>query len=1149
MNRLIPTIKVLALVFGLLGVMTLTAGAAYGQAISGNIVGTVTDSSGAAVASADVNVTNINTGVGGNSKTNATGEYRFDNLLIGFYKITVKASGFRTTTVQVEVQLNVTATANVTLSPGAANEVVEVSGEAPIIDTTTAQIQSTYEDKQLADLPTAAFGGALGSGVLNLSLLQSGVGTSGGLGAGSGPAVGGQRPRDNNFTIEGVDNNNKGVTGPLAYVPNDAVANFTVLQNQFNAEFGHSNGGQFNTVVLSGTNSFHGRAYEYFQNRNLNAIDQAVVNNTPPGSPIIQPRYDNNRFGGQVGGPIFKNKLFFFVNYEYNPVGQVALPGGTLCAPTANGYTQLLGIAGVSTANVNAMKNFVQAPVPDTTNCVQSSVSGNTIETGSFQLNAPNWLNNKALTTSMDYNISDRDQVRGRYIYNSLSQIDAGLIGTTLPVFFTNLTQPFHVIALSEYHTFSPTVSNEVRVGYNRWGYNYVVPNLTYLPTLDQFPNITIDELGINIGPDPNAPQYSQQNLYQAVDNLTWVKGNHTFKFGGEGRRYITPQKFIQRSRGDYDYSTLSLYALDQIPDTLGERSFGSVGYSGDQYGIYWYVNDIWKIRSNFSLNLGVRYEYNSTPQGWTQQSLNSIANVPGLITFGSPQAPKNDYMPRFGFAYSPGNNGTTSIRGGIGMGYDVLYDNIGVLERPPQIGNTVDCPVTCNASAFLANGGIPFQPSSGISVLDQAAARANTSAFLPNNVKYPKALSWNFGVQKVFRSNYTAEVRYVGTRGTALNVQNRLNVINVVTPTNFLPTSLQSPDPTCTTTGCAALDSRTIHLADLFNEQGAGGYLDPAYLLPNTACGGSGGGIVGNCGFFSEITAYEPWGSSTYHGLQTQLNRRFSSGLQFQAAYTFSHTIDNSTADFFSTIIAPRRPQDFRDLPAERSNSILDHRHRISISAVYEVPFYKNSSSWLKRNVLGNYEIAPIYTWESGQWGTVQAGTDSNLNTDGAPDRAIVNPAGVRGTGSDVLAMCNSSVPATHLCNGDPDPNFDPSPYIVGYVAKNPNAQYIVAQEGALSTGSRNTLTTPPINNVDLTVSKHIALTERYRIEFAFTALNFLNHPQFVTGSINQVTSISITGPTQRNYFIPSASNFNDPRASWASNARQLALGLKFVF
>ena len=254
-----------------------------------------------------------------------------DNLLIGFYKVTVKSTDFRTTTVQVEVQLNTTATANVTLSPGAANEVVEVSGAVPIIDTTTPQIQSTYENKQLQDLPTAAFG----MGVLNLSLLQSGVGSTGGLGAGTGPSVGGQRPRNNNFTIEGVDNNDKGETGPLAYVPNDAVANFTVLQNQLNAEFGHSNGGQFNTVVLSGTNTFHGRAYEYFINRNLNAVDQSLANE----GIFTNPRFDDNRFGGRVGGPILKNKLFFFANYEYNPVGEASSPGSPILAPTAEGYS------------------------------------------------------------------------------------------------------------------------------------------------------------------------------------------------------------------------------------------------------------------------------------------------------------------------------------------------------------------------------------------------------------------------------------------------------------------------------------------------------------------------------------------------------------------------------------------------------------------------------------------------------------------------------------------------------------------------------------------------------------------------------------------------------------------------------------------
>ena len=362
MHRLIPTIKVLAFVFALMGLMTFMAGVAYGQAISGNIAGTVVDSSGAAVRNADINITNLGTGVSANTTTGSTGEYRFDNLLAGFYKITVKASGFRTTTVQVEVLLNTTGTANVTLSPGAANEVVEVSGEAPIIDTTTPQLQSTYEDKQLQYLPTAGLGVSTNGqnlGVLNLSLLQSGVGSSGGLGAGTGPAVGGQRPRDNNFTVEGVDNNDKGVTGPLIYVPQDAVSNFTVLQNQFNSEFGHSNGGQFNITVQNGTNSFHGRAYEYFQNRNLNAVDTSLANQ----GVFTNPRYDSNRFGGQVGGPVIKNKLFFFANFEYNPVGQSASPGSPLYAPTAAGYATLLGTPGVSAANINALKQYL-TPAP-----------------------------------------------------------------------------------------------------------------------------------------------------------------------------------------------------------------------------------------------------------------------------------------------------------------------------------------------------------------------------------------------------------------------------------------------------------------------------------------------------------------------------------------------------------------------------------------------------------------------------------------------------------------------------------------------------------------------------------------------------------------------------------------------------------------
>lgn len=1192
MNRSIPTSKVLACVFALLGLVTMSAGVAYGQAISGNIAGTVVDSSGAAVANADVNATNINTGVPANTKTNNTGEYRFDNLLAGFYKITVKASGFRTTTVQVEVQLNVTATANLSVSPGAANEVVEVSGEAPIIDTTTPQIQSTYENKQLQDLPSASSGGALGSGVLNLSLLQSGVASTGGLGAGSGPAVGGQRPRNNNFTVEGVDNNDKGVTGPLAYIPNDAVQNFTILQNQFNAEFGHSNGGQFNTVVLGGTNSFHGMAYEYFRNRNLNAVDTSLANQ----GIFSNPRYDNNRFGGQVGGPIFKNKLFFFVNYEYNPVGEAASPGSPLLAPTEAGYTTALAVPGVSTANLNALHNFMVAPSACTAaqvtakicpqaNATTGQLAGNVlvggvnVPVGVFPLAAPTFLNNKALTTSMDWNISDKDQIRGRYIYDSLGQLDTGLLGVTLPAFFTTETVPDHLIAISEYHTFSPTISNEFRFGFNRNGFVLTVPGLTFLPTLDQFPNLTFDELGgSNVGPDPNAPQFGIQNLYQAVDNVTWVKGAHTLKVGVEGRRYISPQKFIQRSRGDYEYGTFNEFAFDQVPD-FGQRSFGSAGYSGDQYGVYWYVNDIWKLRRNFTLNLGVRYEYTSTPFGWTQQSLNSVANVPGLITFGSPQAPTHDFMPRVGFAYSPGSSGNTSIRGGFGMGYDVLYDNIGVLSRPPQIGSTANCPGTACGSPFLATGGIKPVPSSGITILDPADARANTSSFLPNNVKYPYSESWNIGVQHVFKSNYTAEVRYVGTRGVNLNVQNIIDFVPGVNGPNLGPGQDSNVPFFLNAPSAAVANGLTVPWASAlpscnqpFNPakgtgnancpQGAGDYCsaihfdtngNPVCDVPATISAsyndisiassnkGGGGGFFSpqfvNAGFFSPITTFAPWGASVYHGLQAQLNRRFTNGLQFQAAYTFSHTIDNSTADFFSTIVSPRRPQDFLNLPAERANSILDHRHRVTISAIYDMPFYKSSSSWMKRNVLGNYEIAPVYTWESGQWGTVQSGQDANLNADAAPDRAIFNAAGTKGVGSDVNPVLNNTACGLPPC-------------IVGWAAANPSAQYIVAGMANIATSSRNTLSTPPINNFDASVSKHIALTERYRIDFLFQALNLLNHPQYTTGSLNDVGgNFGITGQGQRNYFIPSAQNFAVPKQSFASNARVVALGLKFIF
>lgn len=363
----VSKLRIFALVLALFGLIALSTGLAYGQAISGSLVGTVIDSSSAVVNSATVEATNVGTGSAVTVRTTGTGGYRFENLPVGTYRISVRAAGFKTVLQQVDIVLNQTGTLNVTLTPGAASETIEVSGVAATIDTTSAQVSSSYNEQFAKDLGITSAGGT-GAGVLNLSLLSPGVTQSSSLGLGTGPSVGGQRPRNNNFTVEGVDNNNKSVTGALIAVPNDAVENFTLLSNQFNSEFGHSSGGQFNTTIKSGTNTFHGSLYEYFRNRNLNAVDnfyslQGLTSN---------PRFDSNRYGGTFGGPIIKNKLFFFTNFERQPVGLTGTSGGQVFAPTADGLAAIATDPNLSATNFGIFKQYVPL-APSASDCLAYS--------------------------------------------------------------------------------------------------------------------------------------------------------------------------------------------------------------------------------------------------------------------------------------------------------------------------------------------------------------------------------------------------------------------------------------------------------------------------------------------------------------------------------------------------------------------------------------------------------------------------------------------------------------------------------------------------------------------------------------------------------------------------------------------------------
>ncbi|HEX8178315.1 MAG TPA: carboxypeptidase regulatory-like domain-containing protein [Pyrinomonadaceae bacterium] len=1112
--------------------------AAQAQVTTGNVRGIVTDPNGAVVPNAKVTITDTKTNNSQTTQSSSEGEYEFKNLLAGDYTITVEAANFKPLTLtDVHVSLNQTTDVPTTLTVGQLQgETVTVSaGGAELVQTTTTTLSKGFTERQAVELAqtTAGVAGGGQGGIYNLALIAPNVSSSGGVGVGAGGSVGGQRPRNNNFTVDGIDNNRKDVTGPAIYVSPETISEFSLLSNQYSAEFGRSTGGQFIVATKSGTNDFHGTVYEFLQNRHLNALDTlqknaGVVRDTSAGD-LANPRFDYNRFGGNIGGPIYfphfgeggptvysgKNKLFFFFSYERQQLGQAASPGG-LVAPTAAGFATINSLPGLSARNVSIFNTYVpRAPVQGTTATGAPrfiTVAGTPIPVGPIAFAAPNFANEDNYVINIDYTQSSKTQHRGRFIYDNLRSID---FAANLPAFFTNVPTDGRLFSYSLFHNFTPSVSNEMRLSYRRYSNTTPVPNIGF-PGLDAFPNIQLDDLAaLQIGPDPNAPQFSIENNYQIIDNLSYTRGNHSFKFGGDFRKSISPQSFVQRQRGDYEYGTTDLFLRDITPDQFGERTVGSSAYYGDQKILFAFAQDDWRFRPNLTFNLGLSYSYQQLPFGARQQVQNSIASVPGLIEFREPRAQKKNFAPRVGFAYSPsyesgwknllfGNGNKSSLRVGFSMAYDVIFDNLYILSLPPQSNQTRDltqAQLRGGAPNFLANGGISSTPNPIGN--NAAAARSATSGFIPDQ-QVPYAITWTGSYQRQFLNDWALELRYVGTRGIHLLTQNRLNVRSIVTPQRFLPTFLARPSQ-------AQLDALPTTLDDLLNISP----LVPAYE---------------NAGFSDNfLVGFLSNGNSTYHGGSAQLTRRFTRGFQLSGAYTWSHLIDDTTAEVFSTVLSPRRVEDFQNLRKERADSALDRRHRFVLSSIYDLPWFTHSKNAVTRLALGGLSFAGTLTFESGEKATVRSGVDSNLNLDNAGDRSITNVGGVEGTSSTVTALTNSA--------GD----------VVGYLANNPNAQYIQAGLGALSNTARNTLQLPGINNLDFSIFKNFWISENKRFQIRADLFNAFNHPQYVPGSINSVTPIATTGVTDIN--TVGRTFFNVPDQVFSSHPRNIQLAVRFNF
>jgi hypothetical protein len=706
-------------------------------------------------------------------------------------------------------------------------------------------------------------------------------------------------------------------------------------------------------------------------------------------------------------------------------------------------------------------------------------------------------------------------------IHNKLDSLDTA---ANLPVFWTVLPQRYWLTTGALYHTFSSTLTSETRLGYNRFTQFILDPGIAF-PGLDRFPNITSEEdLGLNIGPDPSGPQATVQNVYQIVQNFSWNIGKHNLKFGFDGRDSISPGHFIQRERGDYLYANLESYLHDVVPENLAQRNFGTTDYYGNQWATYLYAQDDWHVTPSLTMNLGLRWERTTVPIGMKLQSLNAISNVPGFLDFRAPKTSSKNFAPRIGLAYSPGNKGTTSIRAGFGMAYDVIFDNVGNTSYPPQLSATVDASNFPNVfrAPFLAQGGLaPGRIAVG-SNLNQADARAATSSYIPDQV-LPYSIQWTLGVQHQLHNDYTVEVRYLGTRGVHLLVQNQMFRFAPVQPNRTLPTFLSRPTQ-------AELNAAPLTLANL------------RAIDPNP--------VLGPLGFESTVTWFPPIGNSFYHGLATQITRRFSRGMQFVGSYTWSHNIDDSTATHFTTFLTPRREQDFMNLGNDKSTSALDRRHRLTLNWVYEPQWFMNSSSWIMKNLVGNWRWSGTYTYESPEYVTAQSGQDSNQNLDSAGDRVFFNAAGDVTRGSGITPLCKSTLPADLSCTTTTTTETleKVAPFIVGYLANDPTAAYIRAGLGVYPNSGRNTLPTRPIDNFDMSFAKKFGVREGQTLEVRGDFSNIFNHPQYTPGYTNSVRPNN-NYVTSRTFLIPGNSDFAKWDEVFNSNARSVQLVLRYVF
>jgi hypothetical protein len=1187
-------VHVLFLAVLILSVVGLGHEYASAQQATAQVTGKISDPSGAIVPGAEVILTNTSTGVSHKTTANNDGIYLFTFVPVGNYELSVTQKGFQKFQQKgITLDINQNAKIDVSLQVGSTAEVVEVNANAAQVDTQSATLGKVETTERILDLPLVE------RDTMQLGLLQAGIFVPEAEdGSGNPFSVSGQRSESMTFLIDGADNNDF-LGNNMVVDPNpDAVSEFKILTNNYEAEYGRTSGGVVNQVIKSGTNNVHGSLFEFFRNTALDASDYFLTTQNPDGSfKHNVPDFKRNAFGGTIGFPIKKDKAFMFASYQgvRRREGQIVPPFETLSPAERTGdFSELLPDTQLfDPVSGNPYPNN-QVPVdPVVANYIAKYVPLPNQPNNTFTSSPDASLSDDQFVFRFDLNPSSKDTLSAFYVFDDQPQtypfqiLNGASTGGDVPVGsgFTN-AQRYQTGSISWVRTISPTLVNELRFATNRAATFDAKPsdttspaNLGFTCTAVAAPCNTVvpdDPKGaappqmfingfFNLGPSPQGPTKERRVTFQYQDTLSWSHGNHGLKFGADLRWVQNNFNFDFFNNGSFFFNDFGAFTGNGLADFVGGFWDNYFQFSNAVYGIrthslYFFGQDEWKISKNLTLDYGLRYEYNS-PQidphneimGWYpgQQSVKFPDAPPNFLYPGDPGTPnrglippdRNNFAPRLGFAWDMFGGGKLVMRGGGGIFYDI---EDGALNL--QFGGQP--PFGYVANNFPSYSGVT-PPTSGSFVSDPFTAFGypDPYPFIAGGHLgqfFPPKIPFAYVVDPKFRTPYAINInygfQYQATRDMMLEAvyvgsfsRKAINTAEVNFPTIGGPNGLMAQYQYYTSAAVQE-DPTFLDLADC--------------ARPDANCQGATPTFLGSPVDALQILTNHSNTNSSSNQLQVTVDKRASHGLEFRAAYTLSKTIDVNSG-FRARSTEETNPND----PAfDRGLADFDSTHRFVISAIWQIPFGQRGNSLLDK-LLGGWSVAAIPSFQTGNPFSIFQNDNSSMSNDFLDRADVIGPVQIfkdprtirtfSPSPDGIHGSCLSGTTTGHFY-------FDPTNLVcsVGPPVGQPlpNFPTALVQGGVplftFGNMGRNTLRGPGINNFDISFLKNFKFTEAKYLQFQAGFFNMFNHVQFLGPSSTEGAS-GFSG----NFGQVTSDTTQSTTTAYYRGPRLIQFALKFYF